>query len=236
MASLDQLGWGRGRIAHLARMGSGSAGRSLFGGFVHWSAGASACEQSISAPFDSSHWPLSDLIFVFHSGPKTVSSSKAHAWAQSSALFEIRLAGLPARMQRILNAIKCRDMLGLGVEIEAEALEMHAVMMTSTPSVCYVSSATSRFIAAMRAARDSQGLASWFTLDAGPNVHVICETSNEKAVYEALAPVARECLRKETGIREASVQELTILQDQIGNGPVLTAMNASNKSNIHSHF
>ena len=241
MASLDQMGWGRDRLAHMARMGSGSAGRSLFGGFAHWSAGASASEQAVFAPFDASHWPLSDLIFVFHSGPKTVSSSKAHAWAQSSPLFQIRLAGLPSRLQRTLSAIKRRDILGLGIEIEAEALEMHAVMMTSSPSVCYISSETSQFIAALRAKRDSEALPCWFTLDAGPNVHVICETAHEQAVYDALAPVAGECFAQKaggSGGREGTGherQKLTILRDHIGSGPTLTPLMHPNLTNTHSH-
>jgi len=205
--SLEQAGLSRTHLAQLARQGSGSAGRSLWGGFVEWRAGDAPSAQTISPVFDADHWPLSDVIVMLDRGEKAVSSSDAHKAAWTSPLFAPRLEALPQRLKEMKAAIAAKDLAKLGDFMETEALEMHAVIMTATPSVHFLNKATIEFITWLRRMRRTEGLAAWFTIDAGPNVHVLCETT-------AAATVAN--------VIEKSFPEVSMLRDQIGRGPTLS--------------
>jgi diphosphomevalonate decarboxylase len=203
---LAVLGMPRQRLAHLARMGSGSAGRSIFGGFVHWAAGDTANSQEIVEICPSSHWGLSDLVIVFSGHSKHTSSSDAHKAAWGSPFFPARLAGIDSRMERVTAAIKTRNIEALGEQIESDALEMHAVAMTGTPAANYIKEDTAKFLAWVRQERSTGGLPAWFTIDAGPNVHLICETT-------ACASIAKRVSEVWPQVR--------VIMDQIGPGPVL---------------
>lgn len=204
------LGYGPSTLANLARRGSGSACRSLHGGFVHWEAGESPESQSVTSLASASHWDLCDLIVVFSQQAKAVGSTEAHEFAKTSPLFQPRLAALPERLHIVRRAVQTRDFAALGREVEAEALEMHSVMMTSTPSVHYMSPASSRFLAALRKSRHELGTPAYFTMDAGPNVHVLCERRCADQVLEAIQALATDA---------AENQNFSIIQDAIGTGP-----------------
>lgn len=174
LADLESKGFSRQTLAHLARLGSGSAGRSLMGGFVKWSRGGSEQEQAFLQVAAADHWDLCDIIVVLSSAPKPVSSTEAHRLAWSSPFFAPRLAGHEERMAAMEDALLSRDMRVLGPLIEIEALEMHAVAMTSKPAVQYITEETTQFLSWLRHARRTNDLPAYFTLDAGCNVHVIC--------------------------------------------------------------
>jgi diphosphomevalonate decarboxylase len=95
-----------------------------------------------------------------------------------------RVASTPARLERCKTAILARDFPALADVIEQDALAMHAVMMTGTPSLLYWRPATLAVMQAVRAWR-ADGLAVAFTIDAGPNVHCICPADSAPQV-EAL--------------------------------------------------
>lgn len=168
----------RDALAQWARQGSGSAGRSLFGGFVRWDAGASPQEQRIHAIHTADHWALSDVIVVLSSDEKSISSSEAHLAAWGSPLFPPRLSGIAAKMKRVTDALERKNLEHLGTEIESDALEMHAVAMTGSPAAYYFTPDTVRFLAWVRDERQRGVLPAYFTVDAGPNVHLICETKD----------------------------------------------------------
>ncbi|MCX6123347.1 MAG: diphosphomevalonate decarboxylase [Proteobacteria bacterium] len=182
--ALALLGVSRERMAHWARQGSGSAGRSLFGGFVHWAAGTEPENQTITEIYPQNHWALTDIIVVLSKAKKSMSSSSAHLAAWSSPLFAIRLAGLPERFQQMLDAIHQKNINLLGQLIESDCLEMHGVAMTGNPAAVFFEQETIEFIAAVRRERASQNLPVWFTIDAGPNPHLICETHRQDDVIE----------------------------------------------------
>lgn len=207
LAELADLGFGRERLADLARLGSGSACRSFFGGVVRWQAGPSASEQRTQQLVDEHYWRLADVIVIISNAPKAISSTAAHAAAWSSLLFEPRLAVLPARLAAVETAIKRRDLERLGELIEVEALDMHAVMMTAQPPSCFINRDTANFLAWLRHERRRSGLQAYFTLDAGANVHVICEASTAARVGER--------------IREAYPQ-YELIMDAMGHGPRLS--------------
>jgi diphosphomevalonate decarboxylase len=206
----------RYELAQLAHMGSGSAGRSLWGGWVAWMRGTSPETQSFEPLAPAHHMPLQDLIVIFSSTEKTVSSSEGHKTASTSPLWAPRQAGLESRFSAMLAALKNKDLEKLGDLAEAEALEMHAVMLSSSPQACYLTPATSDFLAWVRRTRARGDLPAWFTLDAGPNVHLLCAPEDRDAV---LAQIRREYSQQ--------FGDLNILVDQTGLGPKLTRLVAT---------
>jgi diphosphomevalonate decarboxylase len=183
----------------LARQGSGSACRSVPAGFVEWHT-ADTSEQAYAesiAPAD--HWDLRDLIAIVQVEHKKVDSSRGNELVHTSPFAAARLAEAERALPVIRQAILARDFVTFGEETEQEAIRMHAVVMTSRPSLFYWSPATVRIIQAVRDWRES-GLPAYFTIDAGANVHVLCP-----AVH--------------AGMFETSLRDLPGVQDVIVNAP-----------------
>lgn len=162
-------------LSALARRGSGSASRSVPDGFVEWQAGGTD-ESSFAvsiAPAD--HWDLVDVVAIVSSAHKSVGSTGGHAIADSSVLQAARVAGADERFAAAKAAVLTKDLDALGTVIEEDAVMMHGVMMTSRPPLFYWTPATLEIIHAVRQWR-AAGLPVYFTIDAGPNVHLICES------------------------------------------------------------
>ena len=193
-------------LSALARIGSGSACRSFFGGYVEWEAGESALKQSVVQVSDQKHWDLADLILIVSNQKKPVSSTEAHETAWTSPLFKPRLAGIKERLRAVKHAIKTKDLANLGQAIESDAIEMHAVMMTSTPPARYMTPDSEAALAWIRTERASGTFDAWFTMDAGPNVHIICSNENAKSYADRI--------RKR-------FPNFELLVDATGGGPVL---------------
>jgi diphosphomevalonate decarboxylase len=169
-----------GELSRLARYGSGSASRSLFGGFARWRTGddESSRAEQIAGP---DQWDLRDVILLLDRDPKDVGSSEGHELAHTSPLLEGRLEAVGGWTEDVVEAVRKRDVDALGKPVEADAMAMHAVMMTSDPSLLYWSPGTISAIDAVRSWRE-EGLSCWFTIDAGPNLHVICEAEEADEV------------------------------------------------------
>ena len=171
------LGLSASELSALARRGSGSASRSLFGGFVEWERGQDD-HTSIARPlFNAEHWDLVDLVAVVSRAEKTVSSEGGHRLAASSPLNRARVAHVAHLLPIVRDAIAQRHLDALGQAAEWDALAMHAVMQTGDPSLLYWLPGTVEIMQAVRAWR-REGLAAYFTIDAGPNVHVLCERAD----------------------------------------------------------
>jgi diphosphomevalonate decarboxylase len=163
-------------LSRIARRGSGSASRSIFGGFVEWYA-ADEDSGSYSEPIaDKDHWDLVDLIALVSRSPKAVGSTEGHARAASSPLQAGRVADTPRRLTSCRHAILAKDFPALAEVAELDSNMMHSVMMTSDPPVYYWTAETIRVMRAVRGWRSS-GASVFFTIDAGPNVHCICPAS-----------------------------------------------------------
>ena len=161
-------------LSALARLGSGSAARSIPGGFVAWYVG-NRHEDSYAETFARpEHWPLVDLIAVVSREPKRVGSTAGHAVAATSPLQAARVATAQERFDRCQRAILGRDFAALAQVVELDSNIMHAVMMTGEPSLLYWSPDTLRVMQQVRQWRQEQALEVCFTIDAGPNVHCIC--------------------------------------------------------------
>jgi diphosphomevalonate decarboxylase len=193
-----------GELSSLARMsGSGSAARSVMGGYVAWSAEGDAGHATPIAP--ASHWDLRDVIALVDPGVKAVSSLEGHRLAPTSPHFDARQRLLPGRLKQVRRAIDGRDFAALGPILEEEAIELHLIAMSSKPPIFYWRPGTLAVLEALRAER-ARGLAAWATMDAGANVHVICQPAAERSVAAML---------------ESLPGVLEVLLDGVGEGPMI---------------
>lgn len=174
-------------LSAVARLGSGSASRSLFGGFVEWEQGHDHRSSVAHQLFPAAHWDLYDVVAVVSAAPKRVSSEGGHPSAVTSPLNQGRLDSLAYGLAEVRDAIAKRDIAQLGPIIELDALAMHSVMMTGTPSLLYWAPGTLAVLQAVRRWREEDGVQVYFTIDAGPNVHLICEAADATTVQERLA-------------------------------------------------
>jgi diphosphomevalonate decarboxylase len=172
-------------LSRLARRGSGSASRSIPGGFVEWKMGTGdddCIAVSIAPP---EHWSLADCIAIVNASHKKTGSTEGHAIAGTSPMQNARVADTPRRLDICRNAIIKKDFESLANIIEHDSDMMHAVMMTSNPPLMYWQSATVGIFHAVREWRAS-GLPAAYTVDAGANVHVICLGEHSKNVEKRL--------------------------------------------------
>ncbi|MCW5875630.1 MAG: diphosphomevalonate decarboxylase [Anaerolineales bacterium] len=172
-------------LSRLARRGSGSASRSVPGGYAEWRSGddAGSFAHSIAA---AEHWELADCVAIISEEHKATGSTAGHALAGTSPLQAARLAGAPGRLDACRAAIERRDFATLAEVAELDCHLMHAVMMTSQPGLHYWLPASLEVMAAVRGWR-AAGMAAFYTLDAGPNVHVLCPESAAAEVAAGLA-------------------------------------------------
>ena len=184
---------GETEMSRWARRGSGSASRSIQAGFVEWVGGddneSSYCRQ-VCGP---EHWDLRDIVVVLSKKPKAISSTEGHRIAVSHPFMDSRQALLSSRMTALKGALVARDFVTFGELVEHEAMEVQAIMMSGQPSALYMQPDTIRLIHALRHFREAAELPVYFTLDAGPNLHVLCEGKHAHRVeawLKKLAPTA----------------------------------------------
>lgn len=173
----------------LARMGSGSAARSVPGGFALWHASEDPDGSYAERLFSHDHWGIRDVIAIVSSGKKKVGSTQGMDRAATSPFLSARLAAVPGAIARATKAIAERDFTALGEVIEAESFSMHAVMQTQSPHLLYWSPATVAVLHAVFGWR-GEGIAAYATIDAGPNVHVICRGEDVADVEKRLSGIA----------------------------------------------
>ncbi len=137
--------------------------------------------------YQPDHWDLYDIVAVVSSAEKRVSSENGHKLAETSPLNNGRVEGLEVALTDVRQAIEKRDIEQLGPIIEQDTLAMHGVMMTGTPSLLYWEPATIKLMKAVRQWRETDDLQVYFTIDAGPNIHLICEQDTAEQVNERLA-------------------------------------------------
>ncbi|MEW6440599.1 MAG: diphosphomevalonate decarboxylase [bacterium] len=193
-----------------ALLGSGSACRSLYGGYVLWQPPAAGRREStVREVAPREHWPLADLVVIVSRKEKRVKSSEGHLLARTSPFLRARLAQVEGRIARVERAIFERDLRALGEVMEADALSMHAVMMTSTPALLYWQPATVAVIEKVQALRAADALACYFTIDAGPNVHVITAPETARAAEQEIRRIegVEQILSCSTGEAPRLLQE-----------------------------
>jgi diphosphomevalonate decarboxylase len=168
-------------LSALARRGSGSASRSVPGGYTEWLMGRGNVSSFARTVVPADHWDLRDLVAVVSREHKAVGSSRGHGLAVSSPLHQARVAAVPAMLAACKRALLARNLGAMGVLIEGDAVMMHAVMMTSRPPLYYWTPDTIAVIQAVQRWR-AEGLPVYYTVDAGPNVHLLCEVADAAEV------------------------------------------------------
>ena len=160
-------------LSSLARFGSGSACRSIPGGFVEWHTDPKSGGSYAESIAPANHWQLMDCIAIISEQHKSIGSQAGMRLANTSPFQAARVLDSRRRLELCRSAIQNKDFDALSEINELDSNMMHAVMMTSDPSLFYWEPQS---LAIMKAVKDWQkeGLAVTYTLDAGPNVHVIC--------------------------------------------------------------
>jgi diphosphomevalonate decarboxylase len=179
--------------SRLARRGSGSACRSVPGGFVEWQAGSDDESSYAYSLAPAEHWDLVDCVAVVSQAHKPTGSTQGHALAESSPLQAARVTSAAERLEICRQAIRQRDFAALAAVAELDCHLMHAVMMTSQPPLLYWQPATLTVMHAVQEWRTG-GLPVFYTIDAGPNVHVLC-----LAIH---SPEVSARLRRIEGVKE----------------------------------
>lgn len=181
--SLDGKG-----LSILARQGSGSACRSVYGGFVTWDQGhlPDGSDSFARQILPENGWPLSVLSVCVTASPKEISSREGMArTVASSPFYEGWLSTVNEDLIKAKKAIEERDFIGLGQVSEANALKMHATMLGASPPISYWTPETMMVMDKVRQLRQ-EGYQAYFTIDAGPNVKVLCQTEDEVVIEEKL--------------------------------------------------
>ena len=156
------------RMSEIARLGAGSASRSLVGGFSIWYANRNG--RSYAKQLSPSG--RLDLAMAVVPIPSAVKTEMAHEESVSSPYFGARLVEVKGGLRGMLRAIHDGDLDELGRLTEAESLSLHAVTMTGKAGLVLMAPETIRIMECIRAMRENDSLPVWFSLDTGPSVYV----------------------------------------------------------------
>ncbi len=201
------------KASYVARLGSGSASRSLFGGITVWG-------ETGVVPGSSDYYAIPvedvnplfekyrDTILIVDAGAKKVSSRAGHSLMNNNPYARIRYKQAEENVKTLIAALKNGDTDTFVNIVEQEALTLHALMMTSNPYFLLMKPSTISIIEKITGYRDKTGIPVAFTLDAGPNVHLL---------YPG------EYYREVKGFVESQLQQYlkngTHIDDKVGYGP-----------------
>jgi diphosphomevalonate decarboxylase len=172
-------------LSRLARRGSGSASRSIPGGFVEWQVGTSDEDCFAFSIAEPGHWDLVDCVAIVSAAHKKTGSTEGHSLAWTSPLQAARVADAPRRLEICRKAILERDFHTFASIVELDSDMMHSVMMTSTPQLHYWKPASLDVMSCVRQWR-ADGMPVCYTVDAGPNIHILCPGTEAQTVEKRL--------------------------------------------------
>lgn len=202
------------KASFLARLGSGSAARSVYGDYVLWGEHA-AMEGSMdeaAVQIDiagKDRWELGDAILITSSEKKKVSSSVGHALMEHHPYAEARYEQARIHIPQLAEAMKTNQDTAFQEIVENEALSLHALMINSNPGFTLMNNNTWSIIEEVREYRKKTGTFVAFTLDAGPNVHLIYRKKDKEQILEFIhSELIQYC---ENGYW---------IDDAIGSGPI----------------
>jgi diphosphomevalonate decarboxylase len=167
------------KASKIARLGSGSACRSVFPTMAAWGVCpeidgsndeyAVGFESDIQDVFKTYH----DTILIASRGEKSVSSRMGHGLMDNNPFAAPRYQQAHERMTAVVSALRSGDVETFGQIAEDEAMSLHALMMTSSPSFTLLKPNTLKMIEILRGWREATKLPAYFSLDAGPNLHLL---------------------------------------------------------------
>jgi len=203
------------KASFIARIGSGSACRSVYPGLAMWGYYDKIEEsaQEYAIPFYENIDPVflgfRDAILILDSEEKSVSSRAGHALMEGNPYAEARYTQAENHLLTLVETLNTGDLVNFGNIVEEEALSLHALMMTSKPSYLLMKPSTLEVINKLRAWRNKMDIPAYFTLDAGPNVHLLYPHAfaNEVETF-----IENELLEHCEGRRW--------IRDHVGQGPI----------------
>ena len=181
-----RMNFDKRQLSILARQGSGSSCRSIYGGYVKWLK-ANASEGSYAVQIaDENHFDIRDVIAVVSKEEKAVSSRDGmRTTVETSPLFKARLQNVEVSLKDMEKVILDKDFEAIGRLAEADCLSMHATMLTSQPPLIYWEPITVKLMKYVEQWRDD-GTSAYFTIDAGPNVHILTLPEDAKELESRL--------------------------------------------------
>ncbi len=203
------------KASYVARIGSGSACRSLYGGLVNWGNSVAVEGSSdefgtmLKTPIHPDFYTYQDKILIVDAGQKKVSSRVGHGLMNTNPFAQQRFQQARENMQIIVKAMQENDQATFIKTVESEALTLHAMMMCSDPYFLLMKPRTLEIIEKLFNFREKTGLDVCFTLDAGPNIHLLYPKRIENEV--------NEFIEKEV---KANWPEFYAIQDEVGKGPM----------------
>ena len=201
------------KASYIARIGSGSACRSLYPHIAAWGVSDQLSESSdlFATPFQTAHdifTSFHDDVIIVSAEKKSVSSTVGHSLMDTNPFANTRYTQAHKNLNNLIPILETGDLDAFGKIVEDEALTLHALMMCSHPSYILMKPNTLECLDRIRLFRREQKVPVYFTLDAGPNVHVLYPNAYKMQVSEfieqQLKPLAEEGL---------------IIKDQVGLGP-----------------
>ena len=180
-----QLGLSDKDLSRLARRGSGSASRSIYGGFAEWEKGNDD-ETSFAHRVEADGWEneLAMVFVVINNKSKKVSSRSGMSLTRdTSRFYQYWLDHVEPDLKETKAAISQKDFKRMGEVIEANGLRMHATNLGAQPPFTYLVQESYDAMRIVQECREA-GLPCYFTMDAGPNVKVLIEKKNQQAIVD----------------------------------------------------
>ncbi len=178
------------KASFIARLGSGSACRSIYPGFSVWgyhkSIKGSNNLYSIKYPYKihSIYKNIMDTILIIEKNPKHISSTEGHELMNNNPYTKGRIIQANKNMNNIINILKEGNFKKFGYIIENEALSLHAMIMSSTPYYLYITPNTLNIIYKIWDFRKKSNKNIYFTLDAGANIHLLYPFKEKKIILK----------------------------------------------------
>lgn len=174
-------------LSTYARRGSGSATRSIYGGFVEWYMGEDdLSETSHAIPVDDASWDIGMIVIAVNTGRKKLSSRIGMKQTiATSPFYSSWVETATSDLTKMKDAIKQKDFITLGEITESNGMKMHATMLGAFPPISYWEPDSVKAIQTVKEIR-GMGIPCYVTMDAGPNVKVLCKASDMAKIEELL--------------------------------------------------
>lgn len=188
-----KLNLSKKEISILARLGSGSACRSIYGGFVKWNKGilSDGSDSYAEQIATKEHWPEFRIIVCIATKKEKKIKSRAgmKQTVATSPFYKAWLETIEEDIRLVEKGIKERDFTIVGKIAELNCLKMHSTMITTQPPIIYWSGVTIDIINLVLRLRNDEGIECYFTIDAGPQVKILCLEKNVKYIIEKLKEI-----------------------------------------------
>ncbi len=209
----DFFDWNLKTSSSYARLASGSACRSLFPKYAVWGKSlfpTSDNEYAVSFDeYDQKFEKMNDSVLIISGETKSISSSAGHQLMNEHFYKQGRVKQVNHHFEMMLKSMSEGDFDTFGQILETEAMSLHALMMSGPEAFTLLKPNSLLAIDKIRSFRQDSKLPVYFTIDAGPNIHLIYPSSAETDVRSFIDSELKSCCENEL-----------VIHDQIGNGPI----------------